>query len=230
MTVAESLRGKLHVEAPLPGCDSLRSSGRNKKGLSGGWCRLGRHQPFELEGISAFGWLRLLVVLSLCVATAAYGQRPLPTDIELRASYCVRVLQSDIANLNSLGAKIDDTAARIHEVPPDLRQQILHTLQESKRDLPQKIAERESALNRVQLFILPRIKYLDATALLAATRRAESDLRESAAVGGRCLRQCAEPKAGETEAERSGSCLRSCMGGDLQSRLEACRNPTWLPF
>ena len=187
-------------------------------------------QDNRLGTLNALAWLRLSVVVSLCIATAAYGQRPLPTDTELRAAYCVRVLQSDVAGLNSLGAEIDDTAARIHEVPPDLRQQVLQTLQESKRDLPQMIAERKSALNRVQLFILPRMKYLDATALLAATRRAESDLRESAAVGGKCLRQCAVPRAGEPGADQSNSCLRSCMGEDLQSRLEACRNPTWLPF
>ncbi|MGP1666365.1 MAG: hypothetical protein ACTS5I_10760, partial [Rhodanobacter sp.] len=88
------------------------------------------------------------------------------------------MLQSDVADLKSLSTQIDDTAARIQEVPPDLRQQVLQTLQESKRDLPQMIAERESALNRTQLFILPRMKYLDATALLAATRRADSDLQE----------------------------------------------------
>lgn len=175
-------------------------------------------------------WLRPSVLAILCISTAASAQRPLPTDTELRAAYCVRVLQSDVANLKSLSTQIDDTATRIQEVPPDLRQQVLQTLQESKRDLPQKIAERESALNRVQLFILPRMKYLDATALLAATRRADSDLQESAAVGGKCLRQCAEPKAGEPAADRSASCLRSCMGADLQSRLEACRSPTWLPF
>lgn len=174
--------------------------------------------------------LRLCVLAAVCFATAAFAQRPLPTDTELRAAYCVRVLQSDIANLHSLRAGIDDSAARINEVPPDLRQQVLRTLEESKRDLPQKLSERETALNRVQLFILPRMRYLDSTALLAATRRADSDLQESAAVGSKCVRECSEPTRGDGADDRSASCLRTCMGGDLQSRLEACRNPTWLPF
>lgn len=186
-----------------------------------------RGRPQTLTGLRC---LRLSVFALLCIATGASAQRPLPTDTELRAAYCDRVLQSDVANLNTLRARLDDARNRIQEVPPDLREQILQTLQASRRELPQKIAERESALNRVQLFILPRMQYLDATALLAASRRAESDLHESAAVGNRCMRECAQPKADEATADRSASCLRACTSGELQSRLEACRNPTWLPF
>jgi hypothetical protein len=175
-------------------------------------------------------WLQASILGVLSFSTAALAQNPLPTDTELRAAYCVRVLQIDVTNLHSLSTQLADMAAHIQDVPPDLRQQAFQTLQESKRDLSQKIVERESALNRVQLFILPRMNYLDATALLAAIRRAESDRQESDAVSSKCSRQCTEPKAGKTTADGIASCLRSCMGSDLQSRLEACRNPAWLPF
>lgn len=174
--------------------------------------------------------LLLCVLAAVFLAPTAFAQRPLPTDTELRAAYCVRVLQSDIANLQSLRAGIDESVARINEVPPDLQQQVLRTLQESKRDLPHMISERETALNRVQLFILPRIPYLDSTALLAATRRADSDLQGSATVGSKCVRECSELKRGDGADDRSAPCMRACMGGELQSRLETCRNPMWLPF
>lgn len=162
-------------------------------------------------------WLRLCILATAGLATVAFGQGPLPTDTELRAAYCIRVLQSDIADSHSILNEM-----RTEELSPELRQQVLQALKKSKRDL-------ESALNRVQLFILPRMPYLDSTALLAATRRADSDLRNSAGIQNKCMRECTESGT----ADRGSSCLQTwqtCIGGDLQSRLEACRNPTWLPF
>jgi len=174
--------------------------------------------------------LGFCVLAVLCFATASFAQRPLPTDTELRAAYCVRVLQSDITNLHSLRTQTDDADARINELPPDLRQRVLQILQETRRDLPRKISERETALNRMQLFILPRMGYLDNTALLAATQRADSDLQESAVVGSRCARECSNPTKGDVPDDARASCLQACMGDGLQSRLETCRNPKWLPF
>lgn len=172
----------------------------------------------------------LFLSLPMFFPTTAFPQRPLPTDTELRAAYCVPVLQSDIADLRKLLAEVDNSIERIQDTPLEIRQQVLKTLQESKRDLPQKIAERESALNRVQLFILPRMRYLDTSALLGATQRGASDIQQWATVTSKCARQCRQRSTDEATSDQYSSCLKTCTSGDLEIRLSACRNPTWLPF
>jgi hypothetical protein len=160
--------------------------------------------------------------LLMAVSVTTFGQSPLPTEVELRAAYCIPVLQNDITNLRKVLANVDAMLGRIDEAPPEARQHLTETLQESKRDTPKQIEARESALNRLQLFILPRMQYLDASALLGAAARANADLQDSAAEVRRCTSECA--------ANKDSSCIKTCMGSDLQARLNACRNPTWLPF
>ena len=180
------------------------------------------------QRLNALNCLRQCAFALLCIAPAASAQRPLPSDTELHAAYCMQILQNDLADLDSFRAKLDAAVAGINDVPPNLRQQVLQALQQNKRDLQQKIVERQSALNRVELFILPRTQYLQSTILLAATRRAEFDLQKSDAMGDNCSRQCAQLTNDEPTTDQ-GACLSSCTGGDLESRFEECRKPTWLP-
>lgn len=169
-----------------------------------------------------------LLSLLLFFSTTTLAQLPIPTDTELRAAYCVKVIQSDIKGFNDLRAwypSVIDSAKKDESLPADLRQETLAMLEKQQADLPQKIAEKESVLNRLQLFVLPRMQYLDASTLLAAISRADSDMEEWSRLTGTCLRECKSNKAGMIEA-----CLSKCSSGDLEKRLTACRNPTWLPF
>ena len=167
-------------------------------------------------------WLFLpLVVLP---AGSSIAQAPLPTETELRAAYCIPVLQDDIAGLHELLDSIMESMAAVtDDVPPAMRQEWKDSIEKSKRDLPEHIKARESALNRVQLFIIPRMRYLDPAALLSATARAKADIQENAADTRKCTNQC-------TTSGQIKSCMSACVNSDLSARLDACRNPTWLPF
>jgi hypothetical protein len=173
-----------------------------------------------------FFWLSVLL-LSPLFAAPALAQSPLPTDTELRAAYCIRVIQNDIRLFNDALAQIDKMTERIQEVPEDMRQQALELNQKTKAELPRTIANRESVLNRLQMFIVPRMKYLDSSALLAATNRADSDIEEWSRVMSECTTKCTRPPA---TTDKLDACLGECRSSDLSNRLEACRNPTWLPF
>lgn len=167
-------------------------------------------------------WSWCLSLFAL-LATTAFGQTQLPTDIELHAAYCIPVIQNDIKGLKSarddLQKMLDSPA--VHDAPPE----VLGLLRKQQNELPQTIAERQSILNRLQLFLLPRIQYLDASALLAATSRAKPDMDDWSRLADKCIRECAQPQERITEA-----CLRKCQRGPLEDRLTTCRNPTWLPF
>jgi len=171
-----------------------------------------------------------LSLLLLLLVTTASAQMRLPTGIELRAAYCVEVLQNDIAEINEMQASVDHEIKHIEDVPPDERQTVTQALREGQSGLPKDVAERQSTLNRLQLFIVPRMKYLDANALLGANERAKSDLHDFAALVHRCSAQCRGPTAGHTSGNMMVSCIQKCTSGALIDRLNACRNPTWLPF
>jgi hypothetical protein len=168
--------------------------------------------------------LRLFLPLLVLPAGNSIAQAPLPTETELRAAYCIPVLQDEIADLHKLLDNImESMAAGTDDVPPAIRQEWKDSIEKSKRDLPEHIKARESALNRVQLFILPRMPYLDPTALLSATARARADIQENAADTHKCTSQC-------STSGQFKSCMIACVNSDLHARLDACRNPTWLPF
>ena len=165
------------------------------------------------------------VVLMFASLTAS-AQTQLPSETDLRAAYCLPVLQKDIDSIEKMIALTDDQIKHIEDMPESSRQGVLQMLQKSKQTLPQTLSERRSSLNRVQLFILPRMQYLDASALLGATARGTADTRELEEKVSACQKDCGS----HTSADDFTGCANTCIGRDLMARLNACRNPMWLPF
>lgn len=83
-------------------------------------------------------------------------------------------------------------------------------------------------LNRLQSYLQPRLKYINADVLLAATKRADVDWAEYAKLVEHCS-QTIECKPDDAP----GLCemkFYACMEGDLQIRVHSCDNLSWLPF
>lgn len=165
-------------------------------------------------------WLFSCLILAFAVTAIAQSQ--VPTDIELHASYCVPVLQEEVKTLQRLLAGIDNVLTHIDRAPPEARQALMQRPLEDKRNVPEEIEARESALNKLQSFLRPRAPYLDVSALLGATARAKADLKEAAARSQNCPDQCRGDK-------NPSSCLKTCLSSDFDARVTECRNPTWLP-
>jgi hypothetical protein len=161
---------------------------------------------------------------------AQFQQPRMPTDMELHVAYCVTVLQHDISGLQTMSAKLDELSKQLPNETTETQRIVAPTIEESKRDLPKHLAKRQSALNRLQAYILPRIMQLDPDPLIEAAQRAEADMQESSAQTESCRRKCSKALTGDASKEEGVACLRTCTSGDLQARLEACRSPTWLPF
>lgn len=171
---------------------------------------------------------RLSALVSLLIsASSVIAQSPLPTNTELRAAYCITVLQHEIGTLTSSVGQAQQIISEIQTLPTDLQPQVRETMQSLINDYPARIAERENTLNRLQLYLIPRTKYLDANAILAATSRAKSDLQDLRALSSKCLPKCNRQQRDPAVNE---ACLRNCMSGELEERIAACRTPSWLPF
>ena len=164
----------------------------------------------------------LFSCLTLVVAVTSTAQSQLPTDTELHASYCVPVLQEEITRLRRMLAGIDNVLAHIDRAPPEARQALMQRALEDKRNVPEEIEARESALHKLQSFLQPRTSSLETSALLGATARANADLKEAAARAQRCPSHCRADK-------NPSSCVKTCMSSDFEARVTECRNPTWLP-
>jgi hypothetical protein len=153
------------------------------------------------------------------LSTAAAAQDAVPTDIELRSAYCLSVIKADIDLEHKMIAQTD---ALVKSAPtPELQQRLL----KSSAPLHEALTKLEAVLNRLQLYLMPRMGARDPIALTAAMKRGGADFQEGQAMAERCSAKCANLPGDEPAA-----CVNSCVDNDLVARLKACTTPTWLPF
>ena len=139
------------------------------------------------------GLLSTLWVFSgpaLAQAQPSSGQPP--SGDELHSLYCVELLRAEIALQQHMISAATEAAGA---APAQLRDHWIDTSSELLR----RLAQLESTVYRLQLYMLPRIPGVDSLALAAAIRQANADIQES----------------WNSQA--------------LLSRAAACENPPWLP-
>jgi hypothetical protein len=135
---------------------------------------------------------RTVLLSVMCTFTCSATAQPrAPSDDELHSIYCAEVLRTEITLQNHMISASSEAAG---VGPPELREQWTAT----SAELLQGLAKLESARNRLQRYMLPRIRTIDAHALASAIRQASADVAAS--------RSNTEPL----------------------SRMSACENPTWL--
>lgn len=131
------------------------------------------------------------------------NQVQLPNDTELKASYCMVVLKlqrSTLAQLGSpeSGVKSDPAITAITKI--------------------------DDRINRIRMFILPKIPYLEPFALLAANSRGKADFeqQQESSKAAQCIDKC---------KHQDSSCLQVCMEEDeLNRRIFQCHNLSFLPY
>lgn len=144
------------------------------------------------------------------------------TETELKAAYCIPILKYEAALAADIAKRGDDwlRSAEKQGLDPERRRSFGEALVRA-REL---VREREGALSRMQSHLLPRVAYAESAAWSAAASRAQSDLDAIRELPEKCLRQC------DRVADPVGCTSRcSALEPDLQTRLEACRAPSWLP-
>jgi hypothetical protein len=142
----------------------------------------------------------LFAVLGLALSLPASAALQPPTDIDLKAAYCLRKTQID---LSALRPGVTVAVDRL-------------------------ISDAQDRLNRLQSYLLPRLQYLDAAGLLAASKRAEID-------NAQVNQQFGNPDPAQqcTPNEAIDACVEKLLKGvdkGLRSRVQACTDLDWLPF
>lgn len=138
--------------------------------------------------------------LGLCLVLPCFGAfaQQLPDKADLKAAYCIPIMQAQVANFQS------DT----HTTNPQVKQRIATAL-----------AEVSGRLQRTQRYLIPRIPYLEPTALAAARQQGLDDQATALKQVIDCAQKCETP-----------ACLDKCVPAEPGNKVRACTQTDWLPF
>lgn len=141
-----------------------------------------------------------LALLATCGPALA---QQAPSAIELRATYCVAVLQYQLALFNSM--------------PPDTPAEIQSGILDEKERV-------SSNLHRLQRFLMPRVQHLEPAGLALALDTGNQDAERAVQEGARCVDRCAD----EGDA---GTCLHQCRErSEVMTRVRTCDDTSWYPL
>lgn len=142
--------------------------------------------------------LSLGIPLLLHAFAAQAQQQQLPNNADLKAAYCIPIMQAQVANFQG------DTQT----TDPQVKQRIASAL-----------AEVSGRLERTQRYLLPRIPYLETTALAAARQQGITDQAASIKLVLDCAKKCETP-----------ACMDKCVPAEPANKVRACNQTDWLPF
>jgi len=153
--------------------------------------------------------LTALILFALSGAVVAQVKTA-PTDVDLRTSYCIEVMQ---ANVSTSERQLRD---------PQM-QDFVAT----------QIAGEKESLQRLRSYLEPKKTFLALEPLLAAKSRAQQDMAQRYQTGLACTEECLGKKIQDYKPGEGtlASCLSTCdKKSPLLVRLNSCKNPNWLPF
>jgi hypothetical protein len=155
-------------------------------------------------------------VLILMLTGIAYAQesKALPSEIDLRAAYCIPIAQ----HLVSL---MEEASKLISRPEKNTSTEVNNALTGAHNDL-----------RRLQLYLLPRIAHLQMLGIAAALQRGKEDLIQVEEYGKTCAAKCQHLEHARN-SDPWMACLTRCnQGNPLNSRLKTCSGSElgWLPY
>jgi len=162
-------------------------------------------------------WICLPLMLA---ANCVQAQTVAPTDTDLRSIYCVQILQSEIGEEKAGQAQLENSLKQA-QIPSTQK-----FLKDQLDDVTKWLANAESALERLQSYVLPRWMNFDPVPALLAMNRGKDDWKAFIDMSAKCTAKCSTLASGG----KSAACWESCPDKDLVARVQSCLHPTWLPF
>lgn len=155
---------------------------------------------------------RLLLALVLLLTAVSVAAQILPTDVDLRTAYCLRVKQRQTLLMNEiLGSYVPGSPAY------EVSQKVMR--------------EHASEIHRLQSYLVPRVSSLDATGLIAATNRGDADMNELASNPPACPDNCGQYVENGRPTDKWSACMDACLANvPAHARVTACKKVDWLPF
>lgn len=141
----------------------------------------------------------LALITLLPMAFGAQAQRQPPSGIEIRTAYCISVLTG----------RGKDAQTRASLPGPRAQQDALREVR----------AGFERDVRRLRGYLVPRMKYLDGEALLAAADRGQADVDSFLQTARACEARC----------DKNAACFNACAAKDAAvERVKACSPVNWL--
>lgn len=171
--------------------------------------------------------LCMVAIIPLALAEtenpALHGQQvQLPNDVEQKAMYCLAVKKLQHGEMTASATPIESEAKSATD--PELKKILAESVATSK----QTIAKIDDNINRIQMFLLPRMPHLEATAMLSAYSRGETDFarQKQSPTLDLCKDRCKN-----TIASQYPLCVHTCMEEDeLNRRIFQCYDLSFLPY
>ena len=164
--------------------------------------------------------LTAVVALALGVAKA----ERLPTDVELKAAYCLKVIQRFTIPF-AVQARLDMMSARTYDgldAPSKAR------IDTAMKDEIKRGRDSEA---RLKLYLLPRVSHVEPALLLAAMKEGERDAAKFRQSLAKCYAECPLPAPSDSTASAASKCGTDCAERDeLAQRVARCSNLDLHPF
>jgi hypothetical protein len=146
-------------------------------------------------------------ILILFLLASNIEAQELPSEVDLRAAYCLPIVQHDIHFF---------TSATREEQDPDVKAFY------DKKLIPRLTED----LRRLRLYLLPRLHHLDSVGITIAIQRAKADLAKHEADWKTCTATC-----DQGSNALYVSCVSACKTDPtFDIRLKGCADLRWLPF
>lgn len=151
------------------------------------------------------------VALFLCQSLSAVAQNELPSQADLKAAYCIPVLQNT--------AKV--LSVPIEPATPEVKAAMQKAVNKAKDDQ-----------NRIRSYLLPRLPHLDVTGIELAMKRGDDDIRQDLSIISACFTAIKNGSCENSQTiEGAQACYSKCMSqNEPGNRMKSCQDLSWLPF
>ena len=154
----------------------------------------------------------LCPLITVLVWSSLARAAELPSQVDLRAAYCIVILQDAYSASVIASMGLTDT--------------------KDKEGTRKQLTDTETNLRRLQLYLLPRLPYLDTSGLLAATTSGKEDVARLQAHKQKCQTSCGPEVSSDPFLH--GMCMLGChleaSKEPTTARIRVCESLNWLPF
>jgi hypothetical protein len=155
-----------------------------------------------------------------------------PTETDLHAAYCTEVINTEIGMVEAALASYPtfDTTPSATDTEPLRKAKA--KVEANLRTIKAGLDTEKAILNKLHLYLLPRLLYLDPLGLVGAQTAAKDDLARIKSALSSCQNEC--PASLESSALQTCSteCTTRAMPdlAAVQKKLKSCQDLEWLPF
>ena len=147
--------------------------------------------------------MRRWAMVILLIFASGVEALELPSEIDLRAAYCLPIVEDLV---NGFQSGINEAKDAV-----------------DKAEQADMLSTAAANLHRLQLYLVPRMEHLDLMELTIAQKRGKADLSEITHCWDQCELLMFKPA-------ESSSCHNKCNNSPLLARIQACSKLSWLPF